>query len=66
MGSDFSSESAGAQDTCPENNWPYVWAIRDPEILDWKQSGRGTSLTKAEIAALAETQVFYWFPTRAF
>mmetsp|Transcript_31708 Transcript_31708/g.37292 ORF Transcript_31708/g.37292 Transcript_31708/m.37292 type:complete len:243 (+) Transcript_31708:104-832(+) len=38
-----------------ENDWPYVWAIRDAEILDWKKSVEGER-TAEEIQKLAKAQ----------
>ena len=47
MGGETSSTST----ECTESIWPYVWAIREPECLDWK-----TGLNSEEIQVLAARQ----------
>ena len=36
-GSGGTAEDAAAQATLEEKHWPYVWAIRESEVLDWKR-----------------------------
>jgi hypothetical protein len=62
MGSKLSSTFEGSTprtstvsssiDEGTEELWPYVWAIRDPECLDWK-----IGLTREEIQNLALLQL---------
>ena len=38
MGNTFKAgNAAGASNLPSEADWPWVWAIRDPEQLDWKR-----------------------------
>ena len=37
-----------------EQDWPWVWAIRDPEFLDWKQ---GLSNKEIEAEALRQREL---------
>ena len=30
----------------PDDDWPYVWCIRDPDVLDWK---RGLSSDQVQV-----------------
>lgn len=67
MGSLFSSEEpttigwrpSKEEPFCPPEDWPYVWAIRDCEMLDWKLplTPGGPPLSKDETLALADAQV---------
>ena len=50
MGNLLQSEKKGKEIEI-EKNWPWIWAIRDPEILDWK-----IGLNQDEIVALNQKQ----------
>lgn len=39
---------------CSEDLWPYVWAIRDPECLDWK---RGLTDEEIEVLSLRQSEM---------
>lgn len=54
MGNTFASQSdTGASSPKEEEEvWPYVWAMRDPECLDWKRG-----LTEEEIQTCALRQI---------
>jgi hypothetical protein len=58
MGARLTKDETGA---CTEDIWPYVWAIEDPEILDWKIGKNvsfsvGEKLTNEDIIALDKKQ----------
>ena len=39
-----------------DDDWPYVWAIRDSEILDWRIHADRTPLTSLEIGEIYKAQ----------